>query len=176
MAPRNTTEVLLSYRDALAIDKHALDSELEEQPALYMDVCEQVVLAASKRDSSKDAMDRALSVASQAIRAEIQKLGVKMTESDIKEKASTNEDYVAAVSRYHEAKKDYDLWANMQSSFDMRGKMLRELGSLYIAGYWTLNSVAGGGGRVAKDVAAQKNREAMTEKRRAVARGDNRDS
>lgn len=148
-------------RAGLAIDKHSLDTQIEEQATLYFEACEEFALAQSLRDEAKTALDEQYAICADEYRRTLE----KATEGAIKESVAIDKEYLDAVANFQERQKQMSLLGAMRDAYDSRGKMLRELAQLYISGYFTLSSVSGGQG-TARQARADEARAAMSENRR----------
>jgi len=132
---------LEDLRDRLEIDRDALDEEISAQPSLYDQVAEQAVLAISRRDQAKWDMEKAYIEACDEARYEAVRTKERTTEAAIKEAATLSKAHVTAEKTYRATKQEAELWDALRSSFDQRGKMLRELAQLWIAGFYQASSV-----------------------------------
>lgn len=153
------------YRARLQIDRHELDVALMEQPAMYLEVQEAFILAASHRDELKVAVDEAHAGADERVR---RKLGDEKTEARVKSGVARDEQYLASVAEYQEAKTEADHLQAMVAAFQERGRMLAKLADLYISGYWAQSS-ARGSERDLRDRRAEEGRAAMAASRKERA-------
>jgi hypothetical protein len=135
----DVSKLITDLKETLRIDKHALDSAIEKQASTYFRVAEQSALAQSRRDQAKADMDSEFAEACNAARAKAAKTDAKITEAMVKEQAEHNRSYKEAVDAYLDTRKDADLLQALERSFEQRGKMLRELAQLYIAGYYQMS-------------------------------------
>lgn len=154
-------------RAGLRIDRDDLDSEIATQADSYFRVAEACALAASRRDEAKADMEEESARAANRVRLEAASHDEKITEAQIKEQTSKDKNYLTYVQAFLKAKSEADLWVAMRESFDMRGKMLRELAQLHIAGYYQITAVKGVG-RQSQDIATAQTRRAM----RSASRDD----
>ena len=135
-----------ALRRKIAFDRDALDDAIEEQAGLFLQCADAVAMAISRRDEAKSAMD--LEFAKACDRARTGAIE-KKTESGIKEAAQLDKKHMAAEAAHRDAKLEADLASSLRESFEMRGKMLREMAQLYIAGYY---QAAGVGGRIRREI------------------------
>lgn len=129
--------------DAIKIDRNALDDALIEQSALYFSISEQAAEAISKRDAAKVELDQLCSQTSIFIRQNPSQFSFKQTESSIADAVLTNPKVMQANALYLTTKHDADQWQNAQAAFEMRGKALHDLVTLFVAGYF-MNAGEGG--------------------------------
>lgn len=153
----------VDLRERINFDRHALDEAIEEQAGLFLEVSEAFTLAVSRRDGAKSAMEQEFARAcGRARRAE-----EKKTEAAVKEAAQLDRKYLEAEGEYLTAKQTADMASTLRESFDMRGRMLREMAQLYIAGYFQLSSVGDKTKRNIDDAASRDARRILNEARKA---------
>lgn len=143
-----TIDELRSY---LQIDRNTLDEEIESQASLFDQVAERAVMAISVRDEAKADMEITYAKCSDNARRAAIEAGEKITEAAVKEVASMSKAYLQAEKDYREAKQQADIWDALRSSFDQRGKMLRELAQLWIAGFYQARGVGASRRRVEEE-------------------------
>lgn len=154
--PRDRDEIQLGIlKEGLRIDREALDQDVEQQAVLFYEAADLTALAASRRDEAKSLMDESYSAASDRIRRQAEKEGDRMTEPRIKELVNQDKTYVEAKTLYLKSKKKADDAANLKEAYDQRSKMLKELVSLFVAGYWSSASTSGTKRRVDADASAR---------------------
>lgn len=153
------------YRAKLRIDRHELDEALMEHPALYLEIQEAFIDAASLRDERKIAVEESYAVADSKLRRAYEKNEEKYTETRIKSEIAVDEGYLESVASFQEAKKRADLLNAMVQAFQERGRMLGKLADLYISGYWA-QSTARGSSADLRDRKAEEGRAAMAAQRR----------
>lgn len=152
-------------RSCLKIDQNNLDTEISQQPVLYDQVSESAAMSRSRLDHAKDSIETIEAEISVQIRSDAEKEDEKLTESGIKVMIIGDKDRKKAVATYLGLKHETELWDKLENSFRNRGYMLRELSSLFIAGYYQESSSSGSRGRLRK-THAEKNSERLAEKRR----------
>src|ERR1035437_8985262 len=133
----------MDYKRALKIDKDALDEALMRQPQLFDDVAQEHAEAISERDALKEAVDVAKARAELSVRLKLEKLGEKVTEPLVKTRTELHPDYRQAVKDYLQAKKASDILQAHKEAFQQRSYVLKDLAALYVAGYFSVNSVKG---------------------------------
>jgi hypothetical protein len=134
-----------TLRDKVAFDRDALDDAIEEQSGLFLEASDAVANAMSLRDEAKSLMDQESARACDRAR----KGEDKKTEAAVKESAQLDKKYLLAEAQYRHAKLAADLATSVRESFDMRGKMLKEMCQLYISGYYQASGV---GGKVKREI------------------------
>ena len=155
---------IAEFRGALKIDRRSLDEAVEQHAELYLRVQEAYVFAKSIRDERRTAMDEVYAEQSESARKQLSKSGEKWTESQVKDWVAVSKEYLDAQANYQETSKRAELLGVMVAAYEQRGKMLRELAQLFIAGYFTLNAVRGAQ-HAASDAAAKLGREGMASAR-----------
>lgn len=129
------------WRQALLINKYALDDELIRQPQLYSDIAEAAVRAQSERDAAKENLDVVDSSVAANIRSTAQRSGTKVTEASIQESVILSEDHRAAHEHFLKCKSTVERLLALKEAFQQRSFMLRDLVALHIAGYYTRSAV-----------------------------------
>lgn len=155
------------FKSALHIDRNALDEAVIHHPSIYMQVQEAYTQAASVRDAAKTSMEETYANCALKARKNAAKADGKWTESHIKDEVAVDDDYLQAIADVHDSEKRYRLLGALVSAFDQRGRMLKELIALYIAGYFTLSGSRQAQNGVAT-VDAEMARKAMSAGRRPV--------
>lgn len=131
------------YSELLEIDRDSLDSALIEQPQLIQEVGERFVEAVSERDYLYDEVSRVDANLDSDVRADLEEeLGKKPTEAMVSSSIITHDDHIEIKDKYLQSKKDAEAWRILRDSFMERSKALRELGNLYMSGYFAIDSVS----------------------------------
>lgn len=126
------------YRDKIKLDRHALDLAAEEQPGLFLEVAEQHVQAKSRYDQARDNLTRLDAKIAQRVRtAWNEAKDGKATEGKVADIVLTDPEHLTAADAMQKAKEEVDEWDALRSAFDHRLRMIRELTSLYAAGYYS---------------------------------------
>lgn len=131
----------MNLRDRIRFDRDALDDAIEEQAGLFLQASDEQATAVSRRDQAKSIMEEEFAAACD--RARRGRSEERKTEAAVKEAAQLDRQYKKADNEYRELKLAADLATALREAFDMRGKMLREMAQLYIAGYYQTNAVSG---------------------------------
>lgn len=162
MEPREEFE---EFRSALTIDRNTLDDDMLRQPILYHEVAEAHALAVSAKEAAKEelaSIDANLAL-SQRTRWETD--GKKFNETMIGDAVQANPDHLQAYRTYARYSARVSYLAALKESFEQRGRMLHELGALFIAGYFDrVTSTAGS--RDVESARAARNRETMARLRK----------
>lgn len=135
-------EISLSEAKAsIRINRHALDQGLTEQPELFERVSYMAVIYASQRDQAKNNLAVVEAETASLIRQEFVEAGEKVTEATIKEELAQHKATKKAARLYLDAKKEADIWQSLKDAYEQRGRALRELASLYLAGYYQRSAI-----------------------------------
>ena len=135
-------EQLVSLRKELPIDKDDLDVEIQTHPSSYYDVSELGTLAASTRDFVKEYVARLSAELAHGIRSSAEK-DKRITDTAVNQAILETEKYQEAQDVYLNSRRVADLCEALKISFTSRGQMLRELSSLWIAGYYSDKTAKG---------------------------------
>lgn len=125
------------FKQALVIDKHALDEAVEKHSTTYLEVQEEYERAVSARDSAKVAVDESYAQRSMDIRAQFEKGKERYTDQRIKDEVAVDKDYLDAMARYADSKSRAAQLGAMVSAFEHRKTMLRIEADLWLGGYWS---------------------------------------
>lgn len=143
---------LSELRAKLQIDKHNLDEECIQQPSLYQTLSEQHVLAVSVRDTLKEEMQIEDAVLAEEIRKRLTSTpGERSSETRIGDLVQQEQRHIAKQRKWAAAVTRAATLGAMVTAADQRGKMLRELAQLYVAGYY--DRVVASSGRRTTDAA-----------------------
>lgn len=123
---------------SLQIDRNALDENVIQQPELYRQAAELHVLAMSERDMAKERMSVLDAQLADRTRTAWSTEGRKFAVAEVSE----------AVQQHAEHQKAYEHWSAHDArtrmlgallmSYEQRGKMLKEMSTLYVAGYFSV--------------------------------------
>lgn len=138
MAQSKIYEELKSY---LEIDKYALDDEISTQAVLYQQVAENYARWVSRRDAAYENVKVVDASVSLALKTAALKAGTKLTETTVASEVLLSTEHMEAVDAHLKAKEQADRNAALKDAFNQRCYMLRELGELFIAGYYSEISV-----------------------------------
>lgn len=151
-------------REGLQIERHALDQNMIEQPMLYATVSEAYVQACGERDAAKEKVAAVDAELASQIRTDWNRLGEKYTEARVGDAVQMTLEHVEAYTAYQALVSQAGYLLALKDAYEQRAKMLRELGMLYVSGYF--DKVVSNAGR--KDVdaaAAAAGREALKQAR-----------
>jgi hypothetical protein len=129
---------------ALKIDENELDEEMLRQPFLFHELARSHVMAISRRDAAKEELATVDAQLAKEFRDKAARADEKMTEAKLTDMVLLDPRHKEAFEHFSELKLEADrLWADREA-FEQRGKMLRELGGLFVAGYFDRVSVKKG--------------------------------
>ena len=131
------------YKSSLAIDRYSLDTCIQNQVILFSEVSEETVAAMARRDTAKKFAEEVLANISLTVRQNAVDEGRKMTEGLVKETVAVDEEVIDAQTAYLEAKGESDHWTALKEAYMQRSYMIREMGALYVAGYFAEITVKG---------------------------------
>lgn len=118
------------------IDRNALDDAIVEQAQVYYTVSYQTTQAISERDAAKAKLDQTCAETALFIRQNPSQFTFRMTESSVSEAVMTHPKVKECNTAYLAAKTEADYWQNTQNTFEMRGRALHDLVTLFVAGYF----------------------------------------
>jgi hypothetical protein len=157
------SSILNELREKLQIDRGTLDEDMLQQPFLYMQVAEALVEAMSIRDAKKEELARVDAELAEEYRQNAPK-DERPSDKKVTDRVLRDPRHIAAFSDYAKAVKEAQLIAALKEAFDQRGKMLRELGNLFVAGYFD-KVIVKGGEHAVKGATAAMVREAQSKQR-----------
>lgn len=152
----------------LKIDKDALDDELVKQPGMFLRVAEEYARAVSARDGLKEAVDVVRAKSELDVRRRLEEDGAKVTESIVKATLELEKSYRRAVDAFLAAKEVADLAAAAKDAFAQRAYVLKDLCSLYVAGYFSTSAVKGPDAREVDEEGYQERRRMLAKQRRRL--------
>lgn len=129
-------EALGWFESALIIDRDSLDDALIEQPDLYYRVARRLSDAISNRDLAKFDVEKMTADVAKSVRKELSAGQNKATEAMVAEHVAREPALTSAQHDLLDAKRAVDRWQALLGSVEQRSHVLRELTSLYIAGYF----------------------------------------
>lgn len=165
----SSEEIINEFKESLIIDKYNLEEAVQTQATLYFAVSDALAQEISKRDAYKKAMEEVYAMASLEFRQESAKQGVKMTEDQIKQSALLDKAYQTLQNDYLSQRLLCDRLSALKEAFSNRGYMIRDLVSLWIAGYFSDNAVKADE-KIVESVRYDIARQAISEKRRPITR------
>lgn len=117
----------------LAIDKHALDECLMEQPEIYAKVAEAVANSEAERDAAQLTLDELSAELSQTLRSKSPAQGKeRVTDKAISEQLLGLPKVQSAHLKLLEKKKEAKLWRALEKAFEQRADMLKKLVDLHL--------------------------------------------
>ena len=155
----------------LAIDKDDLDTELVRQPQLFYEVSELMVEAVANRDRLKDALGVTEAQVAAAVRDRLSRQEVKVTEGLVREEIALDAKTLKAQHEFQEAKHAADQAQQLREAFIQRSFMLRDLASLYVAGYYTQGAVRGASQGEFSDHQYQQHKNRIDQSRKQLKKG-----
>lgn len=155
------------YRDRLQIDRNALDDELAVQAQLFWEVSEKHVQCMTERDELKAEVGRFHSQLGLNERVNLAEAGLKVTEVAIESRVLSNEDMIRVGNSYLSAKSESDTWFAMKEAFAQRSYVLKDMVSLYIAGYFGDVTPKANAGRL-DTIKHEERKSAMAKQRRTL--------
>ena len=151
----------------LKIDRNALDEALILQPELFLRASLLYTEAVSDRDAAKETVSVVHASRSLKIRRKSVEDGTKLTEAIVASMIEKASDYREAMSEYLSCKQQAEEALAVKEAFQQRGYVLKDLASLYIAGYFTSSSVQGKASRDVQQESYARSRETLAKRRRS---------
>ncbi len=123
----------------LLIDRNSLDDELENNPSLVQDVCDEAAEAIAFRDAQKEKLNTTDAELDAEVREELAKTG-KVTEDKVKAAIQVHPRHAQAFHDANMAKLAAAKADSLVESVKTRSKSLEQLSFLFAAGYFAINS------------------------------------
>lgn len=152
---------------SLAIDRNDLDEHLIAQPQLFSDVGDKFARAVSVRDMARDDLRSVESTITLRVKREHDARNEKCTEKIIDAHVQNDVERRNAFQKLVTAQYEVERWEGLKESYRQRASMLRDLCSLYIANYYTKQSVTGGPSNGVRDAEYDQQRKKMAQMRQA---------
>lgn len=130
-------------RDKLKIDKHALDTEVEQQPELFGEVAEAAALAKSQVDSLAEQLKELEANLDQQARKDAAIADERITENEIRAIIATDERRKELVVRMLGAQNVQRRLDALTVAFRHRSYAMRDMVDLYLASYYSSRSASG---------------------------------
>ena len=165
----NIDEYIDYFKKNLKIDRNNLDEEVIRQPGLYEEVSTQAALAISKRDELEEKLKITAAQLDTKVRKRMEKRNERITEPIVKNKILGHMEYKDVWEDYIELRRKAARLQALKESYQQRGYMLRELVTLYVNSYYSLES-AQSNQHKAKKARAQHGEREMAAKRKASKR------
>lgn len=146
---------------SVRFDKNDLDTAILHHSELVFVIGEAVARHTSIRDEAKKRMEESYAENSLAIREQCVEEGRKVTEDTIKQLTLLDPTYKQDCNTYLKAKWECEVWTALKEAFNTRGYMIRDIGELWKASYFSIESVKGN-----DEVAYATQRAKMAEARR----------
>lgn len=131
-------------KQQLLIDKNSLDKECVEFASIFDKVAEKVADAINIRDAAKEQISIIDAQISEAIRRDFESKGEKLTEARLSQLVLLDYRHLEVFNNWLRQKLDAEYWVAKKDAFSNKASMLKELCSLYIAGYFSDITVKGG--------------------------------
>lgn len=147
--------------EGLKFDKNDLDTAILHHSELLFAVGEMVARYTSIRDEAKKRMEESYAKNSLAIRELCVAEGRKVTEDTIKQMTLLDSAYKKDCNTYLKAKWECEMWSALKDAFSTRGYMIRDIGELWKASYFSIENVKGN-----DEMVYASQREKMAEARR----------
>ncbi|MBX4215938.1 hypothetical protein KW797_03240 [Candidatus Parcubacteria bacterium] len=157
------------FRNRVKIDKDRLDSAVEEQAFLFLEVCEHHVRATSLADAARDELKQTDGRLAREFRMKQMKDGEKATEAMVNEHLVLHSEHRGAIDKLNDREREKERWYALRQAMDQRSKMLRELVNLFASSYFTSSGAATPRNAV-RDALAETARKKMDEQRRSKER------
>lgn len=155
------------YKDQLKINPHLLDDTLMEQSQMFYEIGESLEEAVEQRDLAKKRVEE---VEAEIIDEIISDSGTKKPSNDsLKRMAVQDPRYKSAYGNYLEQKREAGQWQALKEAFQQRSYSINRLVELYIAQYWTTDSVNKGSSS-RKHADAEASKASMASKRKSLSR------
>ncbi|MCK5235407.1 MAG: hypothetical protein KAR06_00365 [Deltaproteobacteria bacterium] len=151
------------FRDLLKLDRTKLDHACQTQADLFYRVSQQYTMAVSRRDEAKEEVSMVDAKMGQKLRATALANDEKLTDKKMAADVQASSEHEEAHSNYLTIKAEADEWGILKESFLQRASMLKELCSLYIAGYFSDVVISGAAGSI---VPTKQARERISEVRK----------
>ena len=145
---------IAQLKTALFIDKNDLDEELIRQPSLFWNVGNLLTLAVSQRDGCKNQIEEATAELDSQFRRQAQEAEEKITETAIRSKIEASVLMQKLKTNYLALKLEADQLQVLREAFTQRAYVLKDLVSLYVAGYFAQASAGAPRRQALDDVAA----------------------
>ena len=134
----------LTYlEELLSIDKFALDDMLLGHPGAYQQIANEYATASSYNDFMEKHVKEVYAQCYVSIKENALMSGIKLTEEGVKQHIQLEPQYASAISLNLKMKLRYEKIKALKESMSARGFMLKDLASLYIAGYFAKDFVTG---------------------------------
>lgn len=151
-------DLIDKWQSGLRIDKHDLDTELEQDATVVQQVGDAFAIACSRRDELKLTRDETLASLDLQFRADAEVKGTKITEKSIQSLVDLSPEAKDIRRRYLAACTYADRLDILVRAYNVRASDIRALGELYKSSYFTLNNHVRAGNDVADRAESVANR------------------
>jgi hypothetical protein len=153
-----------TLREQLLIDRNALDDEVVRQPVLFQEVSEQFVMAQSEAAGAKEKLAGVDASLAHDLRTKWNFAGEKFTEGKLDEVVQGSPKHIVAYDHWSRLARRAAYLGALKDSYEQRSRMLRELGQLFVSGYFS-RATSGATKRETDAAAATAGREGMNKLR-----------
>lgn len=130
-------------RAHLKIDKHSLDTEVEQQPELFGEVADAAAQAKSQADSLTEELKEFEANLDKQARTDAANAEDRITENEIKALIAGDKDRKALVIRLLEVQNVQRRLDALTTAFRHRSYAMRDMVDLFLASYYSSRSAAG---------------------------------
>lgn len=141
-------DIFTEFKTYLKIDKDGLDEAMAEQADLLFRASDEYATTVSLRDAAKEKLDTV--DAQLGLDQRSAKTDERVTEAAIKERIQTHPKHEIAFTNYTKLKERAERLFGLKNAVQERGRMLRDLSSLYASGYFTVTSSKGAEARLGR--------------------------
>ena len=134
---QNKPITIEDLEQGLKIDEHALEHELKEHADTFYKVSSQLVMAISRRDEAKQAMEECEAKVDMELRKDAALSEERVTDTAIAKQLKSDSRVKAANSNFLKLKNEAARWETLKESFQQRSYALSKLVDLYIANYYS---------------------------------------
>jgi hypothetical protein len=137
---------------SLRIDKYSLDDELIEQAHYYNEVAQRFADTVSYRDEAKADFEGTKAKIDLQIRQKFAQANEKITEAGVEARVVVHPEYQNTLVTLAAWSDRVNRWSGLRDAIQQRGYALKDLSTLYTAGYWGDRS----GSSVSRDVKTER--------------------
>lgn len=140
-APDRRWALYEEFKLRIRIDRNHLDDAVEEQAQVFLEVCDHHSEALSVRDAAKAALARSDAELARTLRYPAGPTGKRVADQELNDTILIHPTHIEKDKEYQDAKALSDRWGNLRDAFDQRMRMIRELVTLYVQGYYVTGVV-----------------------------------
>lgn len=130
-------EEFSDLRAGLLIDRNSLDEDMVRQPVLFQDVSERFVFAQSEAIGAKEKLAGIDATLAHELRTKWNNAGEKFTETKLGDAVQGETKHIVYYANWSTLARRAAYLGALKESYDQRSKMLRELGQLFVVGYFS---------------------------------------